>query len=225
MTVEEAEEIRPRLEHVLWVAGGTCSGKTSITTRLAREWDMIRYDGSERFRTVHLQGADGSRYPLIDSMRRSAAKGKPGWASLATTPEELLQLVRRFSREALELAVADLLMMPRDHCIVVDSFRLSFAVSEIIALGERGRVIFLAATSEFQRSTWARRFDERFEQERTSAHLANPDSQAEFVERLCIGTDWLRNECNRLRLPFLETGGCRSFDEVYAHICNHFGLR
>ena len=224
MMAEELSETKPLLEHVLWVAGGTCSGKSSITRRLAEEWDAIRYDGSERFRTDHLKRADSSQYPTIDLIRRNTTGNRPGWA-MRLTPCEFLRLLRDLSREALEMAVADLLAMPGRQRIVVDSFRLSFAVSEIIALSDPSRAIFLGATSDFLRSTWAQRFEDRNERERLSGHFDDPDViMANFLDGQCLATEWLRDECRRLKLPFLLTGGRRSLDESYAYVCKHFGL-
>ncbi|UCF99958.1 MAG: hypothetical protein JSV89_10580 [Spirochaetaceae bacterium] len=211
------------LKHVLWIGGSACSGKSTISTRLAEGFGFIRYHGDDHI-GEHIDTAAEEDSPFLYKIHEQGIMNYLGWV-LTQKAEKIVQVIYDIYREDLRLVSEDLLTMPADKPIVVDLFA-GHPTWELRQLADPEKAIFLVSTNPFIKEGQRKRFQkggilsQALEQCPTSVEVFMKG----YVESVHMRSADVREECEKYNLSLLITGGNMSVDEVYSAVCMHFGL-
>jgi hypothetical protein len=203
-----------KLEHVFWLGGSPCAGKTSISDILAARFDLDVYRIDKVFE-VHAQNFDPELHPTLTTWR--ARSWNQRWMQPLAT---LVQDVIACYQEHFTLILADILCRPKDRPLLVEgSALLPRQVARVLAA--RRRAIWLVPTAGFQTEHYARR-------DWVPGVLEQcDDSEAAFhnwMERDAGFARWLAAEVNALGLELLRVDGKQTIEENAGTVISHFGL-
>jgi hypothetical protein len=137
----------PGLDHVLWLGGSACAGKTTVARRLAALHGLAVYSCDEHFED-HRQRASPERHPCFHRlMDQSPAElwARPG--------PELARDLLLFYGDEFAMAAEDLRQIA-GPVIAEGAGLLPVLVAE---LAGRGRAAWLIATPGFRRERYPRR--------------------------------------------------------------------
>lgn len=144
--------IKDRLQHVYWLIGTSCSGKTTMANAIAEKHRMTYYDWNEhypRFKEV----ANPADQPFL-----SKAFSGPEEYFSQPIPEYVEYLFKQ-TEEAFEMVVADLLAMPRERPIITETIHI---VDFVAPITEPNRIAFLYVEEDLYRDqNWDRDDPER----------------------------------------------------------------
>jgi 2-phosphoglycerate kinase len=203
-----------KLEHVFWLGGSPCAGKTSITGALAARFDLDVYRVDEVFE-VHAQHFDPDLHPALTKWRASS------WNQRWMQPlETLLGDVIACYREHFTLILADIFSMPRDRPLLVEGTALlPRQVAGVLA--GRNRAIWVVPTASFQaehysRRDWVLRVLEQCDDSGAAFH--------NWMARDAKFARWLTAEVNALGLELLRVDGGRTIEENTEAVVAHFRL-
>ncbi len=134
--------MRGDLSHVLWIGGCTCSGKSSLTDIIGRNYGLpvYQYDLNERLHIARMTPED---YPLYTS----AITGTMDERWVLRSPEEMHQGILGSWAERFRLVVSDLLVIegnpfviaegPGDYTHFLKSYNSSCILARRIPISER----------------------------------------------------------------------------------------
>ena len=223
----DLQRAKVSLEHVLWISGSTTAGKSTIAKRLARDHGFRHYSADEH-RGEQRARATKEAYPAIHAFRTD-----PEFLArvMRQPADRIREIVRDVWSEFFEMAVCDLLTMPKDGIVVVDVF-CNEAIAELRQVTDPERLIFLVPTKAFQAAEYRRRFGPGGDHSGVAALRdaleGCPDPEATFmsgwVQYQQTINQYSRDECEKHSLPLLETGGSASPEECYEAVSQHFRL-
>ncbi|MEU6424273.1 hypothetical protein ABZ860_00130 [Microbispora sp. NPDC046973] len=211
-------DLRRRLAHVRWIAGGTGAGKSTVTRALAERHDVLVYDG-DRAEPGYVHRCDPQRQPHLWALLRTPREDR--WAS--RTAEEIFHAMPSLHGETFGFVLDDLLALPADRPVLVDDFRtLPREVAPLVARPEHA--VFLLPAPGFR----ARALGDRFaDPARAHANWGNGDHAAALATRLARDRLWdeeVRRQARELGLPVLPVDGSRSVPELAAELAAMFQL-
>ena len=204
------EGAKAALGHVFWIGGGSEAGKSTISRRLAEEFDFVYYHGDEAY-SRHVDLAEKERTPMLWFHHQLMREERFDQWFFALSPEEKAQGGRDAGAEDLLMVIDDLLAMPTDKRIVVDVFCAH--AEGLVQVTEIHNLVFLVATDSFQRETI-----ENLDRKR------GQDPDENYIEAQRLFSEGFRGDANRLGIPMVVTGGRLTLDESYSAVCRHFGL-
>jgi len=141
--------VRTQLEHVLWIGGGSGSGKSTVARRLA-EQDGIHLYSTDEAMSRHADRMGTVQAPLLGAFKTMDMDER--WCR--RSPEQMLETFHWFAGEGFDLIIEDLLALPREP-VIVEGFRL---LPRLVApLSAAGRSVWLLPTPEFRRKAFAAR--------------------------------------------------------------------
>jgi hypothetical protein len=207
-----------RLAHVRWIAGGTGTGKSTLTALLARDHHVTVYDG-DRAEAGYAHRATPERQPLLHALVTRTPTEK--W--LEPTPEEVFAAMPSLHGETFPLVVEDLLALPADRPVLVDDFRV--LPREVASLLPRPEfAAFLLPTPEFRRQALGRRYADP---DRARANWGDADPAVMLERRLARDALWdaeVRNQATALGLPVVEVDGRTGPEALAARLAAAFAL-
>jgi hypothetical protein len=131
-----------QLEHVLWIGGTPCSGKTSITKLLAEMYQLQVYHCDEAFEIHKLHMSATRKLRTIS------------WDELWVQPlDTLVADVFAIYREEFQLIMADLRALPPWPPILAEGMAL---LPDLVApmLASQERAVWVIPTPDFQRERY-----------------------------------------------------------------------
>ena len=188
------------LRHVLWIGGGSRSGKTTIARRLARRYGLRWYSAdAQTWRHRDLAVAAGHpaalRFESLSLEERAEA-----------TPAELLEMGLHAERGP--MVVDDVRGLPRVPLVVAEGSTVPpFLVSRAIAA--RDRAVWLLPTPEFGAA-------------RINVRDAPEPVRPLLRETWRLGIELIEREVAEHRAPALVVDGSRDLDEVTAEVESRF---
>ncbi|GIH65214.1 hypothetical protein [Microbispora siamensis] len=211
-------DIRRRLAHVRWIAGGAGAGKSTVTRALAERHDVLVYDG-DRAELGYVHRCDPRRQPYLWTLLRTPTEDR--WAS--RTAEEIFHAMPSLHGETFGFVLDDLLALPADRSVLVDDFRT--LPREVAPLLTRpGHAVFLLPTPEFR----ARALGDRFaDPARARANWGNGDHAVALAKRLARDRLWdeeVRRQARELELPVLSVDGSRGVADLATELAAMFQL-
>ncbi|MFK5585083.1 AAA family ATPase [Serinicoccus sp. LYQ131] len=141
--------VRAQLAHVVWIGGGSGSGKSTVARRLAEQDRMHLYSTDEAM-SRHADRLSTAQAPLLAAFKMMDMDQR--WCH--RSPQQMLRTFHWFAGEGFDLIVEDLLALPREP-VIVEGFRL---LPRLVApLSAAGRSVWLLPTPEFRRKAFASR--------------------------------------------------------------------
>ena len=205
-----------KLEHVYWIAGASCAGKSTIARRIAAQYDFHVY-ATDDVMSDHARRSSAEDAPLLH--RFMAMDMDERW--LNRSPQTLLETFHWFQGEGFDMIVEDLLGLPREPAVIVEGFRpLPRLVKPL--LSEVSRAVWLLPTPAFRQSVIESRGGPSWG---FLAKTSNPErALRNLLERDRMFTDLLREETARLKLPAIEVDVETTEDDLFKRVTEVFRL-
>lgn len=203
-----------KLEHVFWLGGSPCAGKSSIGEILAARFELDVYLVDKAF-DAHAQHFDPELHPALTRWRASS------WNQRWMQPvESLVRDVIACYREHFTLVLEDILSMPgRRPLLVEGSALLPRQVADVLA--ERSHAIWVVPAAGFQREhyskrEWVRGILEQCDSPQVAFHNWM-ERDAEFARRVAA-------EACAMGLELLTVDGKQTIEENALTVASHFQL-
>jgi 2-phosphoglycerate kinase len=202
------------LDHVYWIGGGTGSGKSTISRRLADRYGLDLYATDD---------------VMADHARRLSREAAPYLADFIAMDMDqrwlnrpvgtMLETFHWFRGEGFELIVSDLRGRPRDRGVVAEGFRLlPHLVRPLLA--DPAQAVWLLPTQQFQRAA----FEQRGTLWKVAGQTSDPPRALNnLLERDWLFTERLRDDAQRLGLPVIEVATMTE-DALADQVARHFRL-
>ena len=203
------------LKHVYWIGGASGAGKSTIATRLAREYGLDLYATDDVMRDHHRRSAPADT-PYLQQF--AAMDMDERW--LNRSPQTMLDTFHWYRGEAFDLLVDDLKAWPAGRRVVAEGFRL---LPELVAplLEDPRRAVWLLPTPQFRRAAFESRnglwtiAGQTSDPERALRNLLERDRM--FTERLAATTA-------RMGVPVIHVEPAMTEDDLAAAVAGAFGL-
>ncbi|GIH49281.1 hypothetical protein SAMN05421833_11582 [Microbispora rosea] len=211
-------DLRRRLAHVRWIAGGAGAGKSTVTRALAERHDVLVYDG-DRAELGYVHRCDPQRQPYLWALLRTPREDR--WAS--RTAEEIFHAMPSLHGETFGFVLDDLLALPADRPVLVDDFRtLPREVAPLLTRPEHA--VFLLPAPDFRARALGARFADPA---RARANWGGGDHGVALARRLARDRLWdeeVRRQAGGLGLPVVPVDGSRSVADLAADLAAMFRL-
>ena len=142
--------MQQQFEHIYWIGGSPCSGKSTIADQLAARHNWVAYHCDQSF-AAHVERANPDREPWLDKVRTLV------WDDFWMRPPDVqLRNVIEVYAEEFPMIVDDLLALPSDRPIVAEGTALlPELVTTVLAASQQA--IWMVPTADFQREYYPRR--------------------------------------------------------------------
>ena len=205
--------LRAHLGNVLWVGGGACGGKSTVTRLLAEKHGFIPYLSETLFQE-HKALACPDDHPVM-------LQPFLGWW-FNRPVDEYAAAIEDADRERFEMVVADLLRLSGEGTVVVDAFFADPAVLQHIT--EPEKVIFLFATDDTVRDVFFAR-DDKQDVLGVINTLADPEkARRNVLDGVCDHTAQKLEQVRAAGWKYLVRDSQVSLDDTLAAVEEHFGL-
>jgi cytidylate kinase len=210
-----AAALRPRLQHVYWIGGGTGAGKSTLARRLAARHGLHQY-ATDDVMSAHAARSTARDSPFLSDFL--AMDMDERW--LNRSPEIMLETFHWYRGEGFGLIVEDLLGLPAGRGVIVDGFRLlPHLVKPLLTVPEQA--VWLLPRPEFRRRAFASRGSmwsiagKTIDPEKALHNLLTRDAM--FTERLA-------EEARELEMPAITVDTTMTEDDLAARVTKLFGL-
>jgi hypothetical protein len=213
-----AAELRQRLTHVRWIAGGTGAGKSTLAAILARQFDLDIYDGDrgERGYVARMHPDEQPRMAALIAMT-------PRQRWLDRPPSQVVAEMPSLNGETFPFVLEDILARPSRGLVLVDDFRtLPRAVAPLLSWP--GQAVFLLPSPVFRERALRNRYADPA---RARANWGDEDPQPFIAARLARDELWdaeIRRQALEADLPVLSNDGTRSLEELAGELARQFRL-
>jgi 2-phosphoglycerate kinase len=207
-------DLEHKLEHVYWLGGSPCAGKSSLGEILSGRFDLDLYLVDKAFE-VHAQHFDPVLHPTLTKWRASSWSQR--WMQ---SIESLVQDVIACYQEHFTLVLEDILSLPKHKPLLVEGTAL-LPRQVAGALAERNHAIWIVPAADFQREhyskrEWVCRILEQCDNSEAAFHNWM-DRDAEFAH-------WVTAEVDALGLELLRVDGKHTIEENAMTVASHFQL-
>jgi len=208
--------LREQLQHVYWVGGASCAGKSTIARCVAAQHGLSVY-ATDDVMADHARRSTPEDSPLLH--RFIAMDMDERWVN--RPPKTLLETFHWFQGEGFNLIIEDLLSLPNDPGVIAEGFRLLPSLIKPL-LSLPAHAVWLLPTPGFRQtvvdcrggSAWG--FLARTSDPKSALH--------NLLERDRMFTDILREETARLELPVIEVDTRMTEDDLAGRVTEVFGL-
>ena len=125
--------IKEYLKNVYFISGTPCGGKTTISRKLAKRYNLLVYDIDEQF-AGHQKISNSAFQPSMNKVFRDADE------FFGRTVEEYKQWLIGNTREQLDFVLLDLIRLSQNQIVLCDCH---LEVDEADKLTESSRIVFL----------------------------------------------------------------------------------
>ncbi len=207
--------IRDRLQHVYWMGGSPCAGKSTMAGLIAAAHDLTHYHIDQELRT-RLPKPNPARQPCLARWFSST------WDDLWMRPvDALLDDVIRCYQEQFDLVIADLLAMPAGAPILVEGNSL---LPDNLAplLQDRRRALWVIPTETFQRRTYPNRGEWVLH---ILSQCSNPEQALQnWMDRDVAFAAWIEERVKDLGLAHFTVDGVQTIEQNAQRVIDFFGL-
>ncbi|MFI5834706.1 hypothetical protein ACIA5A_13620 [Micromonospora sp. NPDC051300] len=211
-------DLARRLAHVRWLAGGTGSGKSTLTRALAERHDVLIYDG-DRAERDYVGRCTARDQPYLWALLH--APGPRRWNGRSA--QEIFESMPSLHGETFGFVVDDLLALPADRPILVDDFRtLPGEVAPL--LNWPAQAVFLLPTPTFRDRALRSRFADP---DRARANWGDGDHREALALRLGRDELWdaeIRRQAAVSHLPVVTVDGSRGVRDLADDFAVRFRL-
>lgn len=213
---------REQLQHVYWIGGGSCAGKSTIARRVAAQHGLVAQHGLRVYATDDV---------MADHARRTTPEDSPllhefmamdmdeRWVD--RSPKTMLETFHWFEGEGFNLIVEDLLCLPREPSVVVEGFRLLPRLVKPL-LSVPNHAVWLLPTPTFRQAVVESRGGSSWG---FLAKTSDPEKAlSNLLERDRMFTDILREETSRLGLHAIQVDATMTENDLANRAAEQFGL-
>jgi hypothetical protein len=206
------------MQHIYWLGGSPCAGKTTISHIIAQEFGWQTYH-IDREVESYLERADSQKHPHLATYREMGLK-----RFLLLSAKEQLDIVIGMSQEQFEFILEDLAKFPEDLPILVEGANLR---PEDIApiMSDNSHALWLVPTEEFQldvyprRGTWV---------QDVLRHNFDDDTKVDvfeqWMERDALMARWTEKAAANVGIRVITVDGSASLLDNAEIVMKHFGL-
>jgi hypothetical protein len=200
-------------QHVFWIGGSPCSGKSSIAANLANKYNLQYYPCDNAYEK-HLQIGVRSRIPLFISLATMT------WDEIWMHPVgTLLADEIEFYEYEFKMILNDLLALPDTQPVIAEGASLLPAlVADIVCLPHKA--IWIVATDAFQRRIYPQRGN--WVQSILSQCSDPQQAFQNWMNRDSAFARWIEKETARLGLDCLQVDEKTSIEENTTFIEKRF---
>lgn len=212
----DAEALQDQLRHVYWIGGGSGSGKSTITRRIAAEHGLQPYSTDDAM-PDHAKRSTPRDCPLLHMFM--AMDMDQRWVN--RSPEAMLETFHWFRGEGFNMIIEDILNLPKESGVVVEGFRLlPHLVKPLLA--DRSHAVWLIPTPEFRQAVLESRGGAK---SGFIAKTGDPErALRNLLERDEMFTERLNDEVKSLGLNTIEVTPSMTEDDLTARVVRAFGL-
>jgi 2-phosphoglycerate kinase len=205
-----------KLQHVYWIGGASCAGKSTIARRIAAQHGLRIY-ATDDLMADHARRSSEQDTPLLHSFMTMDMDQR--WVN--QPPQTMLETFHWFQGEGFNLIVEDLLQLPREPRVIVEGFRLlPHLVKPLLALPSQA--VWLLPTPAFRQSVVESRGGTAWS---FLAKTRDPDrALRNLLERDRMFTEILREETTRLGLRAVEVDMATTENDVVKRVTDLFAL-
>lgn len=205
------EDLRRALAHVIWIGGGTDSGKSTIAERVAHMYSAQLY-WFDRHEMDHFRRADPDRHPALWAAHPDRMGPEERW--LGSPPSEMARETVACWTERFWMAVDDLLVMSRDTPIVAEGPGL-FPDCVAPLLTRRSQAVWLVPDEAFKRASVYRRGKLK------DVPVSDVSRAIEnLIQRDLLMNQHIRERAAALDVLLIEVDGTEDVDAMTARVFN-----
>lgn len=204
------DEPAPVLDHVLWLGGSPCGGKSTISHQLSQIYVWVDYhaDAWERAH-VRRRIARGDQEALADLQQSTDER----W--LLPSVDDLVRSASRSWMRTFPLVISDLAAFPRDNLILAEG--IFFPEAVVPYLRHPHQALWLIPTPDFCQQARHRKW-ERLRDRKQRHGIDDEGSQpelrlAKLIARDVGVADEMRRQAVQCGVPWIEVDDTRSIEE------------
>lgn len=203
------------LNHVLWLGGSPCSGKSTMADRLSEQFDLHVYHVDEAF-GEYVQRISSVRHPVTYKWVHTP------WQDLWMQPHDVLleEAIAAYS-EQFELILEDLHALPDTGPVLAEGTALLPGMV-VTLLSQPNQALWMVPTEAFQREMYPKRG--AWVQE-ILATCDDPQAALEnWMDRDVAFARWVADEAAARDLPCVWVDGSPGIAERTVMVADYFGL-
>ena len=208
--------LQEQLQHVYWIGGGSCAGKSTVARRIAAQHGLHVY-ATDDVMSDHARRSSQEDCPLLH--RFMAMDMDERWVN--RSPEIMLETFHWFRGEGFNFIIEDTLRLPRERGGIVEGFRLlPHLVKPLLSI--TNRAVWLLPTPAFRQAVLESRGGSAWS---FLAKTSDPErALSNLLDRDRMFTDILRDETARLGLHTIEVDTTTTEADVVRRVTDLFGL-
>lgn len=206
--------LRQYLDHVYWICGGPCGGKSTMTKLLSSKWDM-NYYSSDDHTFDYQKKANPQDHPAI---LRHFIDWE--WFFLGRGNDRSHWLNSVFD-ESVEFIILDLLQMGKEKPIVVDTFMEPAYLRENV---DPNRVVYMFAEDDLIRAEYLDR-DHLRGMEDVFPNLSDPQRvRDETLNTVVRASNHYLQQAEQYQLKWFMRTSQSNKDQMLLEVEKHFGF-
>jgi hypothetical protein len=209
-------DVKQSLEHVLWMGGSPCSGKSSIAEILANRYGLALYRCDDAF-WKHTERVDPDIHPTLHKLNQMT------WNEIWMQPVNV-QIADEMKcyHEEFEMILDDLLAYPRSTPVLAEGAAL---LPDLVSglLPDDRRAIWIVPTAAFQRAHYTpekRPFMKSILKQCQDA----PRAFQNWMDRDAGFAKQVSTRVLELGFRLIEVDGKRTIEKTAEMVANHFRL-
>lgn len=204
-------DLKQTFAHVIWIGGGTDTGKTCIARMLAEKHGLqvYHYDRHDSEQIERLAQTHPRYQVFLD------ASLEERW--IVPEPEDLTEFALQSFQDRFPLVIEELLDLPKAPGIVVEGFGFTPELLIPFLLSPR-QAVWLTPSEEFKLASMKRRNKPSFKDQ-----VSDPDRAFKNVfERDMLLAGHIRVQAESCGLTVFQVDGTRSLEEMAELVEVHF---
>lgn len=206
-----------RLDHVLWIGGGTDAGKTSVATLIAERYGLRTYH-FDRQEMRHFAQADPARHPALYQAHPDRMATEERW--LGAPPAAMARETIACWTERFWMAVDDLRAIPSGVGVVAEGPGL-FPDCVATQIDDPRQAVFLIPSEGFKRAIALRRLKPGSRHETSDPVRAT----RQLIERDLLINRFVAERAAARGLRVIEADGLDDVEACAARVEEWFGGR
>jgi gluconate kinase len=215
LTVKISDRLlRSYLEHVYWICGGPCGGKSTMTTMISSKWEMGFYS-SDDHTFDYQKKANPQDHPAI---LRYFVDWE--WYFLGKDNDRN-QWLNTAVEESVEFIILDLLQMGNENPVIVDT---DMAPDFLKSIADNNRIVFLFAEEELIQTEY---FEREHVEGMESIFLTLSDPQlarSETLNSVIKSSNYYLQQAKQNDVQYFIRDALTTKEEVLSKIEKHFQL-
>lgn len=205
-----------KLQHVYWIGGASCAGKSTVARRIAAEHGLQLYATDDAM-ADHARRSTRVDCPLLHEFM--AMDMDERWVN--RSPKDMLETFHWFRGEGFNMIVEDLLHLSRERGVIVEGFRLlPHLVKPLLA--ERSHAVWLLPTTEFRQAVVDSRGGPQWA---FIGKTGDPErALRNLLERDAMFTQRVYEEAQGLGLNSIEVNTRMNVDDLAGRVAEAFGF-